>query len=501
MSTTGSQIQDAPITTGDTHASNGAGSNGHEAIASHAVAYDDPLYQRALDHVWIHSSNYVELAEKQGLHVFERGEGCLLYDARGEEWIDGIAGLWVVNSGHGRQEIADAMAEQAGKLAYVSSASYTSKPAVELAEALAQLTPGDLQRVFFSSGGSEAVESAIKIAKQVQVLRGFPKRYKVIARRGSYHGMTLGAMSLTTGNRTEMERFYGPMMSGVYHVPSPNHYRNDFGLEGEEGDIMCAKWVEQEILFQGPETVAAVIGEPISSANGLHIPSPKYWQILREICDRHGVLLIMDEVINGFGRTGKWFATEHFQPTGDAQSDDVAVVPDIMTMAKGLSSGYAPIAATVVRPSVYEIFIDEKHTLSHLLTFGGQAVAAAAALKNIEIMQREGLVGRSAEMGMYLLTSLQQVAANHPTVGDVRGLGLYCALELVADKETKEKMTRDSDFVKHLNQLFQEKHLLTRVWNIVHIAPPLVVTKAEIDRIVTIIDESLTIAEQELGFA
>lgn len=464
--------------------------NGQSSSDTAAERYDHDLYNRALDHVWIHSGNYVELAEQQGMHVFERGEGSLLYDARGDAWIDGIAGLWVVNAGHGRQEIAQAMADQASQLAYVSSSSYTSVPAVQLAETLAQLTPGDLERVFFCSGGSEAVESAVKIAKQVQVLRGYPKRYKIIARRGSYHGMTWGAMSLTTGNRTQMERFFGPMMPGVYHVPSPNHYRNDFGLAGEEGDIMCAKWVEQEILFQGPETVAAVIGEPISSANGLHIPSPKYWQLLREICDRHGVLLIMDEVINGFGRTGKWFAAEHF-----------GVVPDIMTMAKGLSSGYAPIAATVVRPSVYEAFMEGENTLSHLLTFGGQAVAAAAAIKNIEILGREALPQRSAEMGRYLVQSLQQMADQHPTVGDVRGLGLYSALELVKDKSSKEKIERDSDYVKQLNQEIAERRLLTRVWNIVHIAPPLVVTKEEIDRIVTILDESLSTVEKKYGFA
>ena len=452
--------------------------------------YQEPLYQSALDHVWIHSGSYIELAEKQGLHVFDHGQGCMLYDVRGQEWIDALSGLWVVNAGHGRQEIGEAMGQQAAKLAYVSSASYTSVPAVQLAETLAEITPGDLSRVFFSSGGSEAVETAIKIAKQVQVLRGFPKRYKIIARRGSYHGMTHGAMSLTTGNRAQMERYFGPMMAGVYHVPSPNHYRNDFGLEGEAGDIMCAKWVEQEIEFQGPETVAAVIGEPISSSNGLHIPSPKYWQLLREICEKHGVLLIMDEVINGFGRTGKWFATEHF-----------GVTPDIMTMAKGLSSGYAPIAATVVRGSVYDVFMEGENVLSHLLTFGGQAVAAAAALANIAILQREELPQRSAEMGAYLLQSLQTIMEKHPTVGDARGLGLYCVLELVQDKATKEKMPRDSDFVKHLNILLAERHLLTRVWNVLHLAPPLVVTRAELDRMVDIVDECLTQAEEKFGYA
>jgi adenosylmethionine-8-amino-7-oxononanoate aminotransferase len=449
---------------------------------AHAVAYEEPIYREALEHVWIHSANWVDLAERQGLHVFERGEGCFLYDARGKEWIDGIAGLWVVNAGHGRREIGEAMAAQAGKLAYVSAASYTTVPAVQLAETLAALTPGDLQRVFFSSGGSEAVETALKIAKQVQVLRGFPKRYKVIARRGSYHGATFGAMSLTTGNRPQMERFFGPMMQGVYHVPSPNRYRNDFELEGEAGDIM--------IVFQGPETVAAVIGEPISSSNGVHIPSPKYWQLLREICDRHGVLLIMDEVINGWGRTGKLFATEHF-----------GVVPDIMTMAKGLSSGYAPIAATIVRPGVYEVFQQGDNALNHLLTFGGQAVAAAAALKNIEIFEREKLVERSAELGEYLLAGLRTLVDRHPTVGDARGLGLLCAIELVKSKETKEKWGMGHAYLKRLNELVNERRLLSRVWDVVHVAPPLVADRAVIDRIVAILDDSLTIAEREFAVA
>jgi adenosylmethionine-8-amino-7-oxononanoate aminotransferase len=461
-----------------------------EVASAHAVAYDDPLEREALEHVWIHGSNWVELAEKQGLHVFARGEGCKLYDVHGHEFIDGIAGLWVVNAGHGRQEIGDAMARQAGQLAYVSAGSFTSVPAVQLAETVAGLTPGDLDRVIFSSGGSEAVETALKIAKQVQAMRGFPKRYKVIARRGSYHGSTFGAMSLTTGNRPQVERYFGPLMQGVYHVPSPNHYRNDFGLAGEAGDIMCANWVEQEILFQGPDTVAAVIGEPISSSNGVHVPSPKYWQLLREICDRHGVMLILDEVINGWGRTGKWFATEYF-----------GVVPDIMTMAKGLSSGYAPISATVVRLGLFEEFKADTNAFNHLLTFGGQSVACAAALKNIEIMQREGLVENAAAVGPYLLDGLNHLVVTHPTVGDARGLGLLCAIELVQNKETREKFDSHAPFIKRLAELIVERGLLTRVLNIVHVAPPLVVTRKEIDRIIAILDESLTIAEREAGLA
>jgi len=444
----------------------------------------------ALEHVWIHNATWIDLAERQGLRVFDHGQGCLLYDVHGKEWIDGISGLWVVNAGHGRREIAEAMAEQASRLAYVSSASFTSVPAVRLAETLARLTPGDLERVFFCSGGSEAVESAIKIARQVQVLRGFPSRHKIIARRGSYHGMTYGAMSVTAFNRGTHDRMFGSPMPGVSLVPSPNQYRNDFGIPGEEGDLLCARFVEQEILVQGPETVAAVIAEPISISNGVQIPSPRYWQELRAICDRHGVLLIMDEVINGFGRTGTWFAAEHF-----------GVTPDIMTLAKGLSSGYAPIGAVIVRGAVYEAFQDGERMLNHLLTFGGHAAAAVAALKNIEIIEHEGLVARSAEMGAYLHERLEALVEAHPSVGQARGCGLLGALQLVKDKAAREYFEKDSPFVKRVEQLLIERGLLTRCWGILHIAPPLVASHEIIDRATAIIDESLSLAEREFGMA
>jgi len=456
--------------------------NGAQAAG---VGSAQALEQEALDHVWIHSAEWVRLAEQNGLRVFKSAHGSTLVDIHGREYLDGIAGLWVVNAGHGRTEIGEAMAAQAAQVAYVSSASYTSVPAVQLANVLAELTPGDLNRIFFCSGGSEAVESALKIAKQVQAMRGFPKRYKIIARRGSYHGMTFGAMSLTASRN---ETYFGPFMYGVIHVPSPNRYRNDFGLEGEEGDLMCAEYIRQEIENQGPETVAAVIGEPISTSNGVHVPSPKYWQRLREICDEYGVLLIMDEVINGFGRTGKMFATEHF-----------GMQPDLMTMAKGITSGYAPLAAVAVSDKVFEIFTEKKDVaLGHLLTFGGQAVAAAASLKNIEIIQREGLVQQSAEKGAYLLEQLNKLRS-HPTVGDVRGLGLMCGIEVVKNKETKAKWGRGSQFLKRLDQRIHEKGMVTRVWDIVHFAPPLVVTYEEIDRMVQIVDEALTEVENEFA--
>ncbi|MGH2548374.1 MAG: aspartate aminotransferase family protein, partial [Thermomicrobiales bacterium] len=313
-----------------------------------ATVSSEVLEQAAIDHVFMHVSPWEDVVKADGLRLINRGLGAKLWDTHGREYIDVISGLWLVNAGHGRKEIADAMAAQGAEVAYVASSTFTTEATAQLASTLAELAPGDLNRVFFCSGGSEAVESALKIAKQVQAMRGFPRRYKVIARRGSYHGMTAGAMSLTAMRN---ETYFGPFMYGVSHVPHPNRYRSDFGVEGEQADIMAAKYVEQEIENQGPETVAAVIGEPISSAAGLHVPSKIYWQMLREICDKHGVLLIADEVINGFGRTGKMFAIEHYD-----------IVPDIMTIAKGLSSGYAPIAAAIVRDSVFDIFKEQGKT-------------------------------------------------------------------------------------------------------------------------------------------
>jgi adenosylmethionine-8-amino-7-oxononanoate aminotransferase len=453
--------------------------NGHDPTSGVAPA---ALEEAAREHVWVHSMAHQEYDEHRP-HVWDRGVGSMLYDIEGREYIDGISGLWVVNAGHGRQEIADSMAKQAARLGYASAMNYTTTPAARLAEVLSEITPGDLNRVFFATGGSDAVESAIKIAKQVQAMRGFARRYKIIARRGSYHGQTHGAMSLT---HNKNEHWFGPFMYGVFHVPHPNRYRSDFGLEGEAADIMAAKYVEQEIENQGPDTVAAVIGEPISTAAGVHVPSPKYWRMLREICDKHGVLLIADEVINGFGRTGTMFATEQF-----------GFVPDIMTMAKGITSGYAPLSAAVVRESVYEVFKEHKDVaFGHLLTFGGHPVSAAAALTNIDILQRENLPQRSKEMGDYLISRLNELRA-HPSVGDVRGLGLLAAIDLVKNKETKEKFGRDAKFTKRLGELAMEKGLVTRVWDVMHFAPPLVVTKDEIDRIVEITDESLTTAERE----
>lgn len=449
------------------------------------VATKKKVSELARDHVWPHQLPWNVQAEEDGLTIFTSGKNSTLTDINGKEYLDGISGLWVVNAGHGRAEIAEAIGEQAKKLAYVSSVNFTSEPAAQLAYELAEITPGDLSRSYFVSGGSEAVETAMKIAKQVQAMRGFPRRYKVISRRGSYHGMTHGAMSLT-GSREE--KWFGPFMYGVSTVPAPNHYRNDFGLEGEAGDIMAAKYIEQEIINQGPETVACVIGEPVSSAAGIHVPNPIYWQMLRDICDRHGVILIADEVINGFGRTGTMFCMEQ-----------MGVTPDIMTVAKGLTSGYVPMGAAIASPKIFAEFENQPEvSMGHLLTFGGHAVAAAAALANLKIFEEENLVARSAEMGTYLRSQLEQLRS-HPSVGDVRGIGLLQGIEVVKNKETKAPLAKTDKFCVELGKKVFEKGLVTRTWNIVHFAPPLVVTKDEIDRMVSIVDESLTEVEREFA--
>jgi adenosylmethionine-8-amino-7-oxononanoate aminotransferase len=285
------------------------------------------------------------------------------------------------------------------------------------------------------------------------------------------------------------EAFFGPFMYGVSHVPHPNQYRSDFGLEGEAADIMAARYVEQEIENQGPETVAAVIGEPISSAAGVHVPSPTYWQMLRDICTRHGVLLIADEVINGFGRTGKMFATEHF-----------GFVPDIMTIAKALTSGYAPMAAAVVRPEVFDVFTrQEMIGMGHLLTFGGHPVSAAAALKNLDIFEEESLVERGDDMGVYLRDRLQELR-NHPTIAEVRGVGMLNAIQVTSDKATRGTWNKDSKFPKRLTTLLADRGFITRVTGeVMHFAPPLIVSREQIDTMVTIADEALTIAENEFA--
>lgn len=447
------------------------------------------VLQAATEHLWLHASPWQALTRAPDRRLLVSGQGCTVVDAQGRAYLDALSGLWLVNVGHGRSAIAEAMARQAKTLAYASASRATTLPAIQLATLLARLTPGDLSTVLFSSGGSEAVESALKITRQYHALRGEPERYKVIARRGSYHGATYGAMSVS-GAPQSVEPYFSPLVPGGLTVSAPYCYRCDYRKTYPSCEVYCADAVEDLIQYENPRTVAAVIAEPISAACGVVVPPAEYLPRLREICDRHGVLLIFDEVITGFGRTGRMFAAEHWD-----------VVPDIMTLAKGLSSGYAPIAATVCRPHVVQPFNSETgKALAHLLTFGGQAVACAAALANIEILVQERLVENAAEQGRYLLTQLQHLASRHAVVGDVRGLGLLCALELVKDQRTKAPFDGGGPEIVRLLDLLAEQGMLTRADTNLYLAPPLCIQRHEVDRLVAMVDAGLTHFAQECSY-
>ena len=456
----------------------------NDAIDTSAPPNETALKEAGAEHLFIHASAYRALEHDEGKRILVEGHGAIVTDIEGKEYIDGLAGLWLVNAGHGRTEIAEAYARQAGKLAYASSTQATTIPAIELATRLAEITPGDQATAFFCSGGSEAVESAIKIARQYHYFNGEPKRSKIIGRRGSYHGATYGAMSVS-GTRPASEPYHSPFMHGVLHASPPYCYRCDFRQTYPSCDLLCADQIEQIVNYENPQTIAAVIAEPISASGGIIIPPDGYWQRLREICDRHGILLITDEVINGFGRTGRMFASDHWDLVGD-----------IMTIAKGLASGYAPIGAVMCRPHVVAAFEGE-NKLSHLLTYGGHAAACAAALANLDIFEREGLVANSEAMGTRLRQGLESLSGHHPTVGDVRGLGLLAGLELVKDRETQEKFKDDGEELKTFGDGLAQRGLLTRVASTLPLSPPLCITAGQVDRMIAIIDDSLT----EMEFA
>ncbi|MCR4429055.1 MAG: aspartate aminotransferase family protein [Caldiserica bacterium] len=444
----------------------------------------DVVIQAIKENLWPHYAFQSEIREK-GPKVLVKGDGAILWDIEGREYIDGHSILWVVNVGHGRKEIVQAMAQQGEKISYASLfGGYSNEPAGLLAKKLAEITPGDLWVSFLVSGGSEAVEAAIKIARQYQMLMGFPQRFKIIARKESYHGATLGALSCT-GLRVYRTSFE-PLLPGFVHVPPPYCYRCEFQLEYPSCNIQCVKAIEEAILWEGPKTVAAVIAEPVMSAAGALVPPPEYFPRLREICDHYGVLLIIDEVLNAFGRTGKMFAIERY-----------GIVPDIMTLAKALSGGYAPIGAAVVRKEIFEAFQD--YMMMHGITYGGHPLSCVAALKNIEIMERENLPQRGEEMGRELGKLLEPLK-KHKMVGDIRGIGLHYALEYVLDKNTKARIPGDQRVAARVEELCWKKglYLCRASVDKTYIAPPLVVTNDQLQRIVEILDQSISEVEREI---
>ena len=432
----------------------------------------EELKQLGEAHFWPHSRPMGDMSEETGIKLVTEAEGVWVYDGQGNRWVDTLAGMWLKNIGHGRREIADAVFEQMQEVSY-SPGGTVSPATVKLAAKVASLSPDKDSRVYFTSGGSEAVETAIKMAKAYHKNNGEPTRYKVISRRGSYHGATHACMSLG-GSAAAGGGDYGPLMPGNIHIGNPNAYR------GPHSDMECAEELDRTIQHEGAHTVAAFIGEPVSAANGIHIPDPGYWPRIREICDKHGVIMICDEVITGFGRTGTMFATEQWN-----------IQPDIFTVAKALTSGYLPIGAAVASKKVADNFLGEDNMLRHLITFGGNPASCAAGLANLEIMENEGVVENSAEMGDYLYEQLQTLY-EHPIVGDVRGgMGLLAAVELVQDRDTKEKFPAEAQLAPKLTAIMEKNGLLGRAGDIISLSPPLTITKDEVDFVVKALDDTL----------
>ena len=379
--------------------------------------------------------------------IIVRGEGSWIWDVDGHRMVDGVGGLWSVNLGFSRREIRDAIVAQLDELAFFNIFRGTTHPrAIELAERLVALMADDgVSAVFFSNGGSDAVEGALKLARQYWKCRGQADRTKFIALRQGYHGVHFGGMSVN-GN-TNFRRPYEPLLPGCFHVDTPWLYRNPYTDDPERLAAICAEMLEREIVFQGPDTVAAFIAEPVQGAGGVIVPPASYWPLVREVCDRHGVLLIADEVVTGFGRAGALFGTRLW-----------GVKADLWCLAKGISSGYVPLGATAISARVAQAICGGDPTfgaVSHGYTYSAHPVAAAAALVTLDILAREDVVGAAARQGAYLLDRLRAIGAASPLVGDVRGIGLMACLELVADKATKAPLPRGA---KQVAQVAREAY-------------------------------------------
>ncbi|MFF0375553.1 aspartate aminotransferase family protein [Actinoplanes missouriensis] len=440
----------------------------------------DALSATARDHLWMHFTR-LSAYQNAPVPVITRGDGCYVWDATGKRYLDGLSALFVVQTGHGRQELADAAAKQAAELAYFPIWSYAHPKAIELAGRLADLAPGDLNRVFFTTGGSEAVESAWKLARSYFKRVGKPLKTKVISRAIAYHGSSMGALSIT--GIPPFKQDFEPLIPSTMRVPNTNYYRRpDENMTPEQFGIWAADRIAEMIEFEGPDTVAAVYLEPVQNAGGCFPPPPGYFQRVREICDRYDVLLVSDEVICAFGRLGETFGADRY-----------GYQPDIITVAKGLTSGYVPLGAMIASDRLAEPFLDGANWFAHGITYGGHPVGAAVALANLDIMEREGL-NQHVTTNSPLFRSHLEKLLDLPIVGDVRGDGYFFGIELVKDKATKE--TFDADESERLLRGFLSGALFDaglycraddRGDPVIQLAPPLTATEtqfAEIEQII-----------------
>jgi adenosylmethionine-8-amino-7-oxononanoate aminotransferase len=438
------------------------------------IANAGALQEAARRHLWMHFTR-MSSYKNHDVPIIVRGEGAYVYDSNGRRYLDGLAGLFVSMVGHGRDEIAEAAARQSKELAYFPLWSYAHPRAIELAERLAQLAPGDLNRVFFTTGGSEAVESAWKLARQYFRAIGQPSRYKVISRDIAYHGATMGALSIT--GLPAIKTVFEPLVPGSVRVPNTNFYRApEHGDDLEAFGRWAADEIERAILREGPESVAAVYLEPVQNSGGCFPPPPGYFQRVREICDRHGVLLVSDETICAFGRLGYYFAADRY-----------GYQPDIITVAKGMTSGYAPIGAMIASDRLIEPFLKDAATFLHGITFGGHPVSCAVALANLDVFEKEDLLGHVLSTEDAFRATLNKLN-DLPIVGEVRGDGYFYGIELVKDKATRE--TFDDDESERLLRGFLsgalfEAGLICRADDrgdpVIQLAPPLIIDQPEFD--------------------
>ncbi|MFP5322576.1 MAG: aspartate aminotransferase family protein [Acidimicrobiia bacterium] len=440
-------------------------------------------------HLWGH---FTELKSGvDGTRIIERGEGCYVWDHKGNRYLDGLAGLFVSQVGHGRTELARAAGEQAETLGYFPIWTYAHPSAIELAARLAELAPGDLNRVFFTTGGSEAVESAWKLARQYFRATGQPQRTKVISRHLAYHGTTMGALSIT--GLAEIRMPFEPLVPGARKVANCNRYRCRFCADEPACNLQCANDIEAMIIREGPESVAAVFLEPVQNSGGCFTPPEGYFQEVREICDRYGVLLVSDEVICAYGRLGHMFGAQRF-----------GYQPDIITTAKGLTSGYAPLGAMLVSDKLVEPFIGTGTSFLHGITFAGHPVSCAVALANLDVFEQEKLLDHVQENEPLFRKALDDLA-DLPIVGDVRGAGYFYGIELVKDRDTKETFTDEE--ADHLLRGFLSNRLLElglicraddRGEPVVQLSPPLIAGPDQFDEINQVLRQALTEAMSEM---
>jgi adenosylmethionine-8-amino-7-oxononanoate aminotransferase len=406
--------------------------------------------------------------------IIARGEGCWVWDVDGHKMLDGVAGLWSSNLGHSCRPVRDAIVAQLDELPFFNTFRGTTHPrAIELsARVVDMMAPDGVAAVMFSNGGSDAVEGALKIARQFHKLRGQKDRSKFIALKQGYHGVHFGGMSVN-GN-TNFRRAYEPLLPGCFHLDSPWAYRNPWGLEGEALGHAVAQALERELVFQGPDTVAAFIAEPVQGAGGVIVPPANFWPLVREVCTRHGVLLIADEVVTGFGRTGQMFGTRTW-----------GVQADLWCLAKGISSGYVPLGATAISRHVAEVF-DADTTgagqVTHGYTYSAHPVAAAAALATLDVLERDDIPARVREVSGPFQARLGGLVDRVPYVGNVRGIGLMAGIEMVADKATKAPLPKTSDLPARVAREAYRRGLMTRVsGSMMILSPPLVISPQELD--------------------